>query len=76
MPNSFLLNIDEHENFSANKYENANYFQIFSYLITEKISSSAELSMKELLPRGLDSYFGGWVSYISEEFSKITLWGS
>ena len=23
--NSFLLNIDEHENFSANKYENANY---------------------------------------------------
>ena len=21
----FLLNIDEHENFSANKYENANY---------------------------------------------------
>ena len=24
MPNSFLLNIAEHENFSANKYENAN----------------------------------------------------
>ena len=23
--NSFLLNIAEHENFSANKYENANY---------------------------------------------------
>ena len=23
MPNSFLLNIAEHENFSANKYENA-----------------------------------------------------
>ena len=29
--NSFLLNIAEHENFSANKYENANY-----YLIAEK----------------------------------------
>ena len=25
MLNSFLLNIAEHENFSANKYENANY---------------------------------------------------
>ena len=25
--NSFLLNIAEHENFSANKYENANYSQ-------------------------------------------------
>ena len=25
MPNSFLLNVAEHENFSANKYENANY---------------------------------------------------
>ena len=25
MPNYFLLNKDEHENFSANKYENANY---------------------------------------------------
>ena len=24
--NSFLLNITEHENFFANKYENANYF--------------------------------------------------
>ena len=24
MPNYFLLNIAEHENFSANKYENAN----------------------------------------------------
>ena len=32
MPNSFLLNIAGHENFSANKYENANYcwhFRIF-----------------------------------------------
>ena len=25
MANSFLLNIAEHENFSANKYENINY---------------------------------------------------
>ena len=25
MPNSFLLNIAEHENFSANKYENAKW---------------------------------------------------
>ena len=45
VPNSFLLNIAEHENFSANKYENANY----SYLLAEKISCSAELSMKKVL---------------------------
>ena len=25
IPNSFFLNIADHENFSANKYENANY---------------------------------------------------
>ena len=28
--NSFLLNIAEHENFSANKYENANFFIFIS----------------------------------------------
>ena len=27
--NSFLLNIAEHENYSATKYENANYFHIY-----------------------------------------------
>ena len=43
--NSFLLNIAEHENFSASKYENANY----SYLLAEKISCLAELSMKNVL---------------------------
>ena len=43
--NSFLLNIAEHENFSANKYKNANY----SYLLAEKISRSVELSMKKVL---------------------------
>ena len=41
---SILLNIAEHENFSANKYENAN----FSYLLAEKISCSAEFSMKKV----------------------------
>ena len=46
--NSFLLNIAEHEIFSANKYENANYLA-FSYLFAEKISCSAELSMKKVL---------------------------
>ena len=48
---SFLLNITEHENFSANKYENANYCLLltFSYLLAEKISRSAELSMKKVL---------------------------
>ena len=46
--NSFLLNIAEHENFSANKYENANILA-FSYLLAEKMSCSAELSMKKVL---------------------------
>ena len=32
--NSFLLNIAQHEIFSANKYENTNYFL---YLLAEKI---------------------------------------
>ena len=43
--NSVLLNEAEHEIFSANKYEDANY----SYLLAEKISCSAELSMKKVL---------------------------
>ena len=43
---SFLLNIAEHENFSANKYENANLLA-FSYLLAEKISCSAEMSMEK-----------------------------
>ena len=38
----------EHENVSANKYENANYLA-FSYLLAEKISCSTELSMKKVL---------------------------
>ena len=41
--NSFLLNIAEHENFSANK------LLAFSYLLAEKISCSAEVSMKNVL---------------------------
>ena len=49
--NSFLLNIAEHENFSANKYENADcqLKLAFSYLLAEKISRSAELSTKNVL---------------------------
>ena len=50
--NSFLLNIVEHENFSANKYENANY------LLAEKLSCSAELSTKQVITSGSDSYDG------------------
>ena len=41
--NPFLLNIAEHENVSANKYENANY------LLAGKSSCSVELSMKNVL---------------------------
>ena len=43
--NSFSLNIAEHENFSANKY--GNILLAFSYLLAEKISCSAEMSMKK-----------------------------
>ena len=39
---TFLLNIAEHENLSANKYENSNFFIFIS-----RISCSAELSMKK-----------------------------
>ena len=46
--NYFLLNVAEHEIFSANKYENANYLA-FSYLLAEKISCSSDLSMKKVL---------------------------
>ena len=45
--NSFLLNINVHENFSANKYEKCQLLLAFSYLLAEKISCSAELSMKK-----------------------------
>ena len=37
--NSVLLNLAEHENFSANKYKSANYCSL-----AEKISCSVELS--------------------------------
>ena len=43
----FLLNIAEHEYFSAIKYEIANL--AFSYLLTKNISCSAELSMRKNL---------------------------
>ena len=43
----FLLNIAEHDNFSANEYENTNQLLLaFSYLLAERISYSAELSTK------------------------------
>ena len=42
--NSFLVNIAESEDFSADRYENA--FS-FSYLLAEKFSCSVELSMKK-----------------------------
>ena len=40
----FMLNSAEHEIFSANKYENANYR---SFLFTEKLLCSAIFSKKE-----------------------------
>ena len=48
--NSFLLNIAEHENSSANKYENPTNVDIFfySYFLVEKMWCSYELSMNNL----------------------------
>ena len=39
--NSFLLNIGEHENFSANKYENANFVGIFIFIGRENFMLSS-----------------------------------
>ena len=52
----FLVNLARHENFSANKYENANYLYLYLYscLLAEKMSCSAELSMKKVFTSGLD----------------------
>ena len=61
----FLLNIPKHENFSANKYENANHCWHFSYLLAEKISCSAELSMKTF------SNLGASHLKFSSRYSKI-----
>ena len=47
MLNSFLLNIAEHENFSANKYENANYWS--GPEVIKFFSCSTQLSMKFVL---------------------------
>ena len=46
--NSFLLNITEQENFSANKYQNANSVCMFISL-AEQISFSSEMNMKTVL---------------------------
>ena len=45
--NPFLLNIAEHEIFSANKIWKCQLLLAFSYLLAEKISCLAELSMKK-----------------------------
>ena len=45
----FMLNLAEHEIFSANKYENANGIFIFIKILAEKFSCSAMLSKKEFV---------------------------
>ena len=56
--NSSLLNIAEHKNFSANKYENANCYWHFHIYLSEKISCSADLSMKKKFYN-----LGAWFSH-------------
>ena len=52
----FLLNIAEHENFSANKYENANYRRNFHIYYQRNFSCSTELSTKKsVINSGPDS---------------------
>ena len=48
--NSFLLNITEHEIFSANKYENAN--MAFSYLLAEKFHAQLSWAWKKFYNPG------------------------
>ena len=51
---SFLLNVAEHDCFSTNRYENANYcLHFFSYLLAEQISCYAELSIKKFYNLGV-----------------------
>ena len=47
--NSFLLNIAEHDQFSANKNEKCQLLLAFSYLLAENILRSDQLSMKKSL---------------------------
>ena len=52
--NSFLLNIAEHENFSANKYENANFCWHFHTYYQSKFHAQLSWAWKKvLLPRAL-----------------------
>ena len=48
--NSFLLNIAEHKKFSANKYENANYFGIFIFISRENFMLDLVEHEKSFIP--------------------------
>ena len=50
--NSFLLNIAEHENFSCNKYENANYIGIFIFITRENFMPSRVKHEKSFITSG------------------------
>ena len=47
--NSSLLNVDEYEHFSSNRYEKCLLLLAFSHLFAEKISCSGEFRMKKIL---------------------------
>ena len=72
--NSFLLNIAEHGNSSANKYDKSRLLSALSYLLAEKISCSAEICMKKRFhntgtwPRGYNT-----VSCATQLSMKVSL---
>ena len=53
--NSFLLNIAEHENFSANKYENAKKIGIFIFISRENFMLRLVEHEKRFIILGADS---------------------
>ena len=53
--NSFLRNIAEHENFSANKYENTNYIGIFIFISRENFMLNQVEHEKSFIISGQDN---------------------
>ena len=69
MPNSFLLNITEHENVSANKYENANYCWHFQIYLQRKFH--AQLSWAWEIKMKMPTIVGIFIFISRENFMLI-----
>ena len=65
----FLLNIAEYEIFSASKYEHAKLLLVFSCLLTEKISCSAQHE-KSFITSGSDQDLKTVYFSMSKKYSR------